>query len=65
MISPHLFKALFKDWHFVHTDFHYSPDAGQKIFKVIDINDDIIDLFETSSRGYFAFGTRSKKVGFH
>lgn len=42
--------------------FLHSPNAGQRIMKIIDLKDDLIQLFTTSHHGYFAFITKSRRV---
>ncbi|XP_065059516.1 cation channel sperm-associated protein subunit gamma 1-like isoform X2 [Rhopilema esculentum] len=42
----------------------YSPNAGQLVFKMVDLKDEIIQIFETSFRGDYVFVTNLGKVYF-
>ena len=46
-----------------HHDF-CSPNAGQIVFKMVDLKDEIIQIFETSFRGDYVFVTNLGKVCF-
>ena len=44
---------------------YYSPNAGNTIIKMLDLKNDVIQLFETSQHGYFVFVTKRRMVSYN